>query len=97
MRAKSPGVRGWHWLVAVLLALVVVHWEAMPALAHGIGWDGDPSHLMEDLAVSFGLPMVVLLIGALAGIGLAQWMARRQPVDHQDATEGDEVIAQQRD
>lgn len=72
---------------ALLLWLVV----AAPVAAHDVVWDGDPNHLVQDLLVSFGLPLVVLLVGALIGVGLATWMSRGQDPD---APAEDEQLAE---
>ncbi len=63
--------------LALLLWLVA----AAPVAAHDVVWDGDPNHLVQDLLISFGMPLVVLLVGALIGVGLATWMARGQDTD----------------
>jgi hypothetical protein len=99
MSMKQWGARGWHSLIAMLGAMAASLAPA-PALAHGVLWDGDPAHLMEDLAVSFGIPLVVLIVGALAGIGLAQWMSRGQQdreLDEVGDAESEEAAVQQRD
>jgi hypothetical protein len=64
-----------------------------PVLAHGLRLDED--HLWQDLALNFGVPLLVLAVGALAGIGLSMWMNRHgaPTVDEADeAADLDEPI-----
>ena len=92
---------GWRQLRRWLTGLVaaVTGWAALagPVLAHGL-WDGDPAHLLEDLLMSFGLPLVVLAIGALVGIGLSKWLARHaDDGDNPDDLDGRESEPVQQD
>ena len=83
MRARlfARGRRPLGGGLALLLWLVAV----APAAAHDTAFSGDPNHLVQDLLVSFGMPLVVLLVGALIGVGLATWMSRGQNTDEQPA------------
>ncbi len=63
------------------LALLLWLAAAAPVAAHDTAFSGDPNHLVQDLLVSFGMPLVVLLVGALIGVGLATWMSRGQDTD----------------
>jgi hypothetical protein len=89
---------GWRRVAgAAVAALTLWLAQAGPALAHGgtIRWDGDPAHLVEDLLVEFGMPLLVLVLGALAGVLLSRWLSRGQPDDEEAAAlaaEGDEPL-----
>jgi hypothetical protein len=80
-----------RWLTGLVAA--VVGWAVLagPVLAHGLG-DGDPAHLLEDLLLSFGLPLVVLAVGALVGVALSKWLARHGDAgDNPDDRDGEPV------
>jgi hypothetical protein len=74
-------LRRWTALALRLSFSLASLLPAGPVLAHGgvIRWD-DPAHLAEDLLVEFGLPLAILLGGALIGLLLARWLARHGPV-----------------
>jgi hypothetical protein len=80
---------------AISLPIALAIWLAVPwpVLAHGLRLDED--HLWQDLALNFGVPLLVLAVGALAGIGLSMWMNRHgaPTVDEADeAADLDEPI-----
>ena len=85
MRARhfARGRRPLGGGLALLLWLVAV----APAAAHDTAFSGDPNHLVQDLLISFGMPLVVLLVGAVIGVGLATWMSRGQATDAPAADE----------
>lgn len=73
-----------RFLASGLLALGLYLLTAALAAAHEVGSGGDPSHLTEDLLAGFGLPLVVLVVGALAGVGLATWLGRGEATGSSD-------------
>lgn len=82
--------RGMEWsrfLASGLLTLGLCLLAAIPAAAHSLGSDGDPSHLTEDLLAGFGLPLAVLVVGALVGVGLATWLGRGEAAGKPDEME----------
>jgi hypothetical protein len=79
----------------LVTALVLSVTLVQPALAHG-GWSGDPAHLLEDALFSFGLPLLVLVVGGLAGAGLSVWFSRREAQNQAAGEpEGDEALSGQ--
>jgi hypothetical protein len=67
------------------LAVLLWVWQAAPVAAHGTAFDGNPEHLMSDLLMSFGMPLLVLGIGALIGVALATWLGRGLPDEPESA------------
>lgn len=80
-----------YWMTGVILLGASLLWlgQVTTAEAHGgtLRLDGDPAHLIEDLIIEFGLPLIILGGGALIGVVLSRWLARRTPVDSDDRPE----------
>ena len=67
---------GGCWVVRAGAALL---WAglALPAQAHGLLGEDDPAYLGESLLLDVGTPLLVLVVGAMIGVGLATWSARQ--------------------
>ena len=71
------GGRAWRQRTSGLLAAAAWGLLALPALAHDTAGDGTTAHLASDLLMAFGLPLAVLLLGALGGVLLSTVLAHR--------------------
>lgn len=64
------------WLARVAVAMVLALLAPPPVLAHILFRDGEQGDMLEDVAINFAVPMLVLLVGAVAGMVLAKWLGR---------------------
>lgn len=70
-------VRPWlgRWILSAALAIVAVL-PVTPAEAHILFQDGTSGDIFQDMLLNFAVPLIVLAIGAVAGIVLARWLGR---------------------
>ncbi|MCC6628974.1 MAG: hypothetical protein IT340_16415 [Chloroflexi bacterium] len=64
------------WLARVVVAMTLALLAPPPVLAHILFRDGEQGDMLEDVAINFAVPVLVLLVGAVAGMVLAKWLGR---------------------
>src|SRR5687768_14638023 len=78
------GAAAWFQMVmrlahaSVVMSLVML--TPTPVVAHILFGNGEQGDIVEDLVLNFVMPVIVLVVGAVAGVVLSRWLGRRAPV-----------------